>query len=71
MKISNVFIISYVVLMIFLFIIIGYAIRSRDMQADDVQRHLVEQPAKPALYIIDSNDIFERDGFLYYEIGEE
>jgi len=69
MKLSNLFIILYASLMVFLFIFVVFAIRSRDMQIEDMQVHLVEQPCKALIFIVDESSVFERDGYLYYEIG--
>lgn len=32
------------------------------------QRHLVKQPEKPIIYIINESAVFEKDGYLYYNL---
>lgn len=48
---------------------IGYVARQSALDAymqKDMQRNLVEQPAKPTLYIISDGALFEKKDFLYF-----
>lgn len=36
----------------------------------ETQRHLIKQPEKPVIYIINESAVFEKDGYLYYNLTD-
>lgn len=37
-------------------------------RSSELNAHLVEQPIVPTIYIVNESAVFEKDGYLYYEV---
>jgi hypothetical protein len=68
MKLTNILLISYTLVLI----ILGCAVvRLNDLDEEralESQSHIIEQPEKQVIYLVNESAVFEHDGYLYVEL---
>lgn len=59
---------TFILGLLFLIAVYDHLSTVAENQARDAEKHIVDQPAKPTIIIVDESAVFERDGYLYYEL---
>jgi hypothetical protein len=68
MRMTNTLLIAHIIVLSLLAGAIAYLFDVNGIFAPDEQSHIIEQPEKQTIYLVNESAVFEREGYYYFEL---